>query len=293
MSSSSPASLLDVDLQPGKPPDAAQPTPRRRAGLGGRAPGRAARRWSPSTARSWSAASGCATRPRSAPSSRHLAGGADDRDGGLRAPPDLRRRACTPRRSGRPNQPMCMHHELSYTLESPGLMLFACLTAPTTGGATAVADAPTVLDALPAELVERFEREGWLLTRNYNDEIGASLAEAFGTDDRARRRGLLPGQRHRVRVAARRRAAHPAAPQPPWCATRSPAGAAGSTRSPSSTSGRWTRRSASTWSTSTAPTGCRSTPASATATRSARTSSRCSTRSTRPTPHASRGRPAT
>src|ERR671915_1776550 len=82
------------------------------------------------------------------------------------------------------NQPMCMHHELSYTLEFPGLMLFACLAAPTDGGATAVADSPTVLDALPTELVGRFEREGWLLTRSYNDEIGASFAEAFGTEDR-------------------------------------------------------------------------------------------------------------
>jgi alpha-ketoglutarate-dependent taurine dioxygenase len=83
-----------------------------------------------------------------------------------------------------PNQPMCMHHELSYTLEFPGLLLFACLSPPTAGGATAVADSPTVLDALPTELVERFEREGWLLTRSYNDEIGASFAEAFGTEDR-------------------------------------------------------------------------------------------------------------
>src|SRR5438045_4897594 len=83
-----------------------------------------------------------------------------------------------------PNQPMCMHHELSYLLEFPSLMLFACLVAPTSGGATPVADAPTVLDALPAELVERFERSGWLLIRNYNDEIGAPFAEAFGTDDR-------------------------------------------------------------------------------------------------------------
>jgi len=82
------------------------------------------------------------------------------------------------------NQPMCMHHELSYTLEFPGLMLFACLTAPANGGATAVADAPTMLDALPAGLVSRFEREGWLLTRNYNDDIGASVDDAFGTDDR-------------------------------------------------------------------------------------------------------------
>ncbi|MDQ0988932.1 TauD/TfdA family dioxygenase [Streptomyces sp. V3I7] len=83
------------------------------------------------------------------------------------------------------NQPMCMHHELSYTLEVPGLMLFACLTAPDDGGATAVADAEQVLRALPAELTERFAREGWLLTRSYNDEIGASLEESFGTDDPA------------------------------------------------------------------------------------------------------------
>ncbi|MFC5719457.1 TauD/TfdA family dioxygenase [Streptomyces gamaensis] len=82
------------------------------------------------------------------------------------------------------NQQMCMHHELSYALEFPGLMLFACARAPQEGGATAVADGPTVLRALPEKLVDRFEREGWLLTRTYNDEIGASVAEAFGTDDR-------------------------------------------------------------------------------------------------------------
>src|SRR6059036_1538653 len=83
-----------------------------------------------------------------------------------------------------PNQQMCMHHELSYLLEFAGLMLFACLSAPTAGGATAVADSPTVLQALPTELTERFEQEGWLLIRNYNEDIGASVAEAFGTDDR-------------------------------------------------------------------------------------------------------------
>src|SRR6266436_3863621 len=83
-----------------------------------------------------------------------------------------------------PNQPMCMHHELSYLLEFPSLMLFACLIAPTDGGATTVADSPTVLRGLPTELIERFERVGWLLSRNYNNEVGASIAEAFGTDDR-------------------------------------------------------------------------------------------------------------
>src|SRR5439155_1256841 len=51
-----------------------------------------------------------------------------------------------------PNQPMCMHHELSYVLEFPCVMLFACLIAPTDGGATPVADSATVLPALPSEL---------------------------------------------------------------------------------------------------------------------------------------------
>ncbi|HEX5906700.1 MAG TPA: TauD/TfdA family dioxygenase [Propionibacteriaceae bacterium] len=83
------------------------------------------------------------------------------------------------------NQPMCMHHELSYRLEVPSLLLFGCLTAPTAGGATAVSDSPTVLEALPKDLTERFERDGWLLTRSYNDEIGATVADAFGTEDRA------------------------------------------------------------------------------------------------------------
>ncbi|MGX9884347.1 TauD/TfdA family dioxygenase [Streptomyces sp. NPDC002276] len=82
------------------------------------------------------------------------------------------------------DQPMCLHHESSYALDFPGLLLFACLDAPTEGGATPVADAEAVLTSLPTTLVDRFEREGWLLTRTYHEEIGASVAEAFGTEDR-------------------------------------------------------------------------------------------------------------
>ncbi|MFE3629145.1 TauD/TfdA family dioxygenase [Streptomyces goshikiensis] len=85
-----------------------------------------------------------------------------------------------------PNQPMCMHHELSYALGFPALLLFACLSAPTAGGATATADSAAVLDALPSTVSERFIREGWQLARSYGNGIGASVAEAFGTDDRER-----------------------------------------------------------------------------------------------------------
>ncbi|NYJ07942.1 TauD/TfdA family dioxygenase [Petropleomorpha daqingensis] len=83
------------------------------------------------------------------------------------------------------NQPMCMHHELSYRLEVPSLLLFACLHAPERGGSTGVADGPTVLAALPADLVARFEHEGWLLVRTYTEEIGEPWPQAFGTGDRA------------------------------------------------------------------------------------------------------------
>jgi hypothetical protein len=83
-----------------------------------------------------------------------------------------------------PTQPMCVHHELSYAIEFPSLMMFACLTAPARGGATPIADSSAVLDALPPELVARFERVGWLLIRNYSDDIGASIGDAFGTSER-------------------------------------------------------------------------------------------------------------
>lgn len=83
------------------------------------------------------------------------------------------------------NQPMCMHHELSYRWEFPGLMLFGCVEAPPEGGAIATADAAKVLKALPSDLVDRVEREGWMLTRAFNDEIGLSASEAFQTEDKA------------------------------------------------------------------------------------------------------------
>ena len=82
-------------------------------------------------------------------------------------------------------QQMCMHHELSYRLEFPGLMAFAYVDAPTAGGSIATADSTALLERLPQDLVARLETEGWILQRNYSDEIGLSIADAFGTDSRS------------------------------------------------------------------------------------------------------------
>jgi alpha-ketoglutarate-dependent taurine dioxygenase len=182
MSSSSPASLLDVALQPGKPPLL-------RTGAGGDAPRWAAEHAGPLRAVLAEHGSvlvrglGLRDEAQTAAVFQQLGSGLmTEREAfAARQPfsPGVYSASKWP-----PNQQMCMHHELSYALEFPGLMMFACLTAPAGGGATMVADAPSVLNALPPALAGRFEREGWLLIRNYNEDIGASVEDAFGTGDR-------------------------------------------------------------------------------------------------------------
>src|SRR6266851_10142487 len=157
MSSPSPTSLLDVDVRPGKPPLLRVEAP-------GDAPG-------------WAAEHRDALRTVVAEHGSLLVRGLRLRDateteavfrrlGSLMS----EKEAFAPRRrysdgvysssKWPPNQPMCMHHELSYGLEFPGLMMFVCLVAPANGGATPVADSATVLHALPTDLVEHFERVG-------------------------------------------------------------------------------------------------------------------------------------
>ncbi|GAA3348512.1 TauD/TfdA family dioxygenase [Amorphoplanes nipponensis] len=84
-----------------------------------------------------------------------------------------------------PDQPMCMHHELSYRAEVPRQLVLACVTAPADGGATALADARAVLADLPAELVRRCAETGWRLLRSYTGVVGIGWPDAFGTTDRA------------------------------------------------------------------------------------------------------------
>jgi alpha-ketoglutarate-dependent taurine dioxygenase len=82
-----------------------------------------------------------------------------------------------------PDQPMCMHHELSYAVQVPSRQVFCCLEAPSRGGATALADAGAVLERLPPRTVKRFARHGWQLVRTHNQVIGVSWRQAFGTSD--------------------------------------------------------------------------------------------------------------
>jgi alpha-ketoglutarate-dependent taurine dioxygenase len=124
-----------------------------------------------------------------------------------------------------PDEPMCMHHELSYAAELPGTLLFACLAAPVKGGRTALADSQRILRALPAELVAPFERDGWLLTRMYH-EVGVPWPDAFGTRDPAKVEEYCQGAglacewlpEGRLRTRQRRSAIlrHPRTGSPGW-----------------------------------------------------------------------------
>jgi hypothetical protein len=84
-----------------------------------------------------------------------------------------------------PDQPMCMHHEMSYSTTVPGRLLLACVRPATTGGVTGVADSRAVAASLPAELLDRFAREGWLLRRVFRDYVGVDWRDAFGVTDPA------------------------------------------------------------------------------------------------------------
>ena len=57
-------------------------------------------------------------------------------------------------------QAIRLHNENSYTLDFPGVLAFACLEAPHSGGATTIADVRRVLAAIPSALAARLRKHG-------------------------------------------------------------------------------------------------------------------------------------
>lgn len=79
-----------------------------------------------------------------------------------------------------PEYPIQPHNEFSYRLQWPHRLVFSCVTPAESGGGTPLTDCRRVLEALPPEIVERFERDGVLYIRNYAG-LGVSWQDAFGT----------------------------------------------------------------------------------------------------------------
>jgi hypothetical protein len=124
------------------------------------------------------------------------------------------------------DQPMCMHHELTSAPRHPRWLIFSCVSTGSEGGAISLADARKVLAALPTGVVEPFTRLGWQLVRSFGQLVGVSVADAFGTDDRAavdeycRVNGIdhewTPDGGLLTRQALRAIAGHPVSGEPCW-----------------------------------------------------------------------------
>jgi alpha-ketoglutarate-dependent taurine dioxygenase len=77
-----------------------------------------------------------------------------------------------------------MHNELSYSYRWPTRLMFCCLEAAETGGATPVVDGSRWLESLDDEVRERFD-DGIRYTQNLHDGVGfgKSWQDTFETDD--------------------------------------------------------------------------------------------------------------
>lgn len=80
--------------------------------------------------------------------------------------------------------PIQFHNEYSYGHEWPLKIYFGCIIAPTTGGATPIADTRRILGRLRPHTREAFETRGVLYVRNFSPHMGVRWQTAFGTDDR-------------------------------------------------------------------------------------------------------------
>jgi alpha-ketoglutarate-dependent taurine dioxygenase len=125
-----------------------------------------------------------------------------------------------------PSQPIFLHNEMSYSQRWPLKIMFFCVIAAETGGATPIADTRALLKRLDPQLVERFIEKKVMYVRNYNDGFGLRWQTSFQTEDRAeveaycRANGLIAewkdGDRLRTRRIARAVSRHPKTGELVW-----------------------------------------------------------------------------
>jgi len=82
-------------------------------------------------------------------------------------------------------QTIALHNELTYVLTHPAKITFFCVTAPTRGGETPIADVRKVFNRIDRSIRDRFIEKGWMLTRNYGFGMSLPWTTTFHTTDRA------------------------------------------------------------------------------------------------------------
>jgi len=75
------------------------------------------------------------------------------------------------------------HNECSYAITFPQKLYFWCQEPATTGGETPIGDIRRVYRRIAPEIVERFERLGWMYARNFSNGLGLSWRKVLHTED--------------------------------------------------------------------------------------------------------------
>jgi alpha-ketoglutarate-dependent taurine dioxygenase len=78
-----------------------------------------------------------------------------------------------------------LHNENSYQASWPSRLHFYCVEPAGTGGATPIADTRRILRSIDPAVRTEFRTRGWMLVRNYRDDVGLSWKEAFNTSHRS------------------------------------------------------------------------------------------------------------
>lgn len=125
-----------------------------------------------------------------------------------------------------PDRAISIHNELCYVSTWPMKIFFFCLTAPAEGGETPIGDVRKVYQRIPPEIRNRFERNGWMLVRNFGDGFGLPWQTSYHLADKIALENYFHGanvsyewrdlDRLRTRQVRPAVATHPKTNQPVW-----------------------------------------------------------------------------
>jgi len=83
------------------------------------------------------------------------------------------------------DQPIPLHHEMSYSHNWPIKIWFYCAQPALSGGATPIANDRKVIKLIDPAIKEQFARKKVMYVRNFGEGLDLSWQEAFQTEDRA------------------------------------------------------------------------------------------------------------
>ena len=119
-----------------------------------------------------------------------------------------------------------LHNECAFANTWPAQICFFCVTAPSSGGETPIADSRRVLERISQTTLSRLLERGILYVRNFSYGSSRSWERAFGTTDKARVEEICRAERvacewlddSRLRTRAVRPpvARHPTTGEPVW-----------------------------------------------------------------------------